>query len=168
MCAFGWTHREHGAVVVERVEEAVAAADVVIMMLFDTPAIRTLVMDSPAVREVLRGKIVVNAGTVAPTDNVRLRQEVLDLGGEFVEAPVLGATPVAHQGTLQVSDGFLFATTSLERGSNSVVVAGAGEWIEEAVRSSFSGVHLVWDATPHQRGGREGPHVEGTYSPNPR
>jgi 3-hydroxyisobutyrate dehydrogenase len=89
-------------VVVDRVEEAVAAADVVVAMLFDAGAVQATILDSGPVREALRGRILVNCATVAPADNQRFQRDVLALGASFVEAPVLGATPVAQQGALQV------------------------------------------------------------------
>ncbi|ELR13318.1 phosphogluconate dehydrogenase (decarboxylating), NAD binding domain containing protein [Acanthamoeba castellanii str. Neff] len=94
--------QEAGAVVVDRVEEAVAAADVVVAMLFDAGAVQATILDSGPVREALRGRTLVNCATVAPADNQRFQRDVLALGASFVEAPVLGATPVAQQGALQV------------------------------------------------------------------
>lgn len=44
------THREKGAVVAESVEEAVAAAQVVVAMLFDTRAVREAVLEPPCAR----------------------------------------------------------------------------------------------------------------------
>jgi len=94
--------QEQGAVVVDQVEEAISHADVVVAMLFDFRSVRDVLLEHAAARDALLGRTLIHCGTVAPSDNQHLLQELQAIGASFVEAPVLGATPVAHQGALQV------------------------------------------------------------------
>ncbi|MCL7744976.1 NAD(P)-dependent oxidoreductase [Guyparkeria hydrothermalis] len=69
-----------------------------------------MVSDFQACREVIdslgeggiRDHVVINSSTIAPAESAELARRVEALGGEFLEAPVLGSIPQAKTGTLQL------------------------------------------------------------------
>ena len=84
--------------------EAVDASPVSILMLADGPAVGG-VLALPGVREALRGRTVVQMGTIGPEESRAFGADVAAAGGEWLEAPVLGSVPQADSGTLQVMVG---------------------------------------------------------------
>ena len=69
-----------------------------------------MVSDFHACREVIDGlgeagirdHVVINSSTIAPGESAELARRVEALGGEYLEAPVLGSIPQAKSGTLQL------------------------------------------------------------------
>ncbi len=96
--------RALGVRVAATAADAVTRAQVVMLMLTDAPAIRAVLLDGP-VRGLLAGRTVIQMGTIAPSESRALAQDVTDLGGEYLEAPVLGSIPEAEAGTLIVMAG---------------------------------------------------------------
>jgi 3-hydroxyisobutyrate dehydrogenase len=88
-----------GITVVTRPEEAIAQADCVVLMLADAAAIRAVLL-TPAALAVLRGKTVIQMGTIAPGESLALQAEIERVGGSYCEAPVLGSLAEAQAGTL--------------------------------------------------------------------
>jgi 3-hydroxyisobutyrate dehydrogenase len=84
--------------------EAVAFGECVILMLADAPAIREVLLDSPA-REALAGRTVVQMGTIRPVESLEIRERVFEAGGDYLEAPVLGSIPQARERKLIVMVG---------------------------------------------------------------
>jgi 3-hydroxyisobutyrate dehydrogenase len=78
--------------------------DCVVLMLTNAQAIRELIL-TPASRQALPGKTVIQMGTIAPSESRALQCEVEQAGGEYLEAPVLGSIPEAKAGTLIVMVG---------------------------------------------------------------
>lgn len=78
---------------------AVEAAQCVILMLSDVSAIEAVLL-SAAVRPALRGRTIVQMGTIAPQESRELCEAVMAAGGEYLESPVLGSTPEAEAGKL--------------------------------------------------------------------
>jgi len=93
-----------GLAVAGSAAEAVAASPVSILLLADGPAVGG-VLALPGVRESLRGRTLVQMGTIAPEESRAFAAEVAAAGGEWLEAPVLGSVPQADSGTLQVMVG---------------------------------------------------------------
>ena len=93
-----------GITVVTRPEEAIAQADCVVLMLADAAAIRTVLL-RPASLAVLRGKTVIQMGTIAQDESLALQAEIERVGGSYCEAPVLGSLAEAQAGTLLVMVG---------------------------------------------------------------
>ena len=93
-----------GITVVTRPEQAMAHADCVILMLADAAAIRAVLL-MPASLAVLRGKTVIQMGTIAQEESLALQAEVERVGGSYCEAPVLGSLAEAQAGTLLVMVG---------------------------------------------------------------
>ena len=96
--------RELGVRVAATAADAVTRAQVVVLMLTDAAAIRAVLLDGP-VRGLLAGRTVIQMGTIAPSESRALAQDLTDLGGEYLEAPVLGSIPEAEAGTLIVMAG---------------------------------------------------------------
>ncbi|HER35684.1 MAG: NAD(P)-dependent oxidoreductase [Halothiobacillaceae bacterium] len=69
-----------------------------------------MISDFPACREVIdslgetgiRDHVVINSSTIAPAESAEIARRVEALGGEYLEAPVLGSIPQATTGTLQL------------------------------------------------------------------
>lgn len=93
-----------GITVVTRPEQAIAQADCVILLLADAAAIRAVLL-TPTSLAVLRGKTIIQMGTIAQEESVALQAEVEDAGGSYCEAPVLGSLAEAKAGTLFVMVG---------------------------------------------------------------
>ncbi len=93
-----------GAVVADSAAIALQTADVILLTLSDAAAIRDLLF-SAAARSQLTGKTLIQMGTIAPSESQAIATEVIALGGEYLEAPVLGSIPEAKSGTLLVMVG---------------------------------------------------------------
>lgn len=91
-----------GARVCDSAREAIESTGdggLVLAMLRDAPAIRSALGGAlPA----LAGKTFVQMSTIAPGESRALGAEVEAAGAGYLEAPVLGSTPQAKGGTLQV------------------------------------------------------------------
>ncbi|KXZ55542.1 hypothetical protein GPECTOR_2g1091 [Gonium pectorale] len=81
-----------------------ATADVLLLSLSDAATIRATIL-ADDVKELLRGKTVLQMGTIGPKESASLAAEVVAAGGRYVEAPVLGSQPEAEKGTLLIMVG---------------------------------------------------------------
>lgn len=93
-----------GITVVTRPEQAMAQADCVVMMLADAAAIHAVLLTTDSLA-VLRGKTVIQMGTIAQEESLAIQAEVERAGGSYCEAPVLGSIAEAKAGTLLVMVG---------------------------------------------------------------
>jgi len=93
-----------GAAIATRADEVLAACECIILMLTDASAIRDVLL-SPATRQHLAGRTIIQMGTITPTDSKQIQQEVMAAGGDYLEAPVLGSIPEAQAGKLIVMVG---------------------------------------------------------------
>jgi len=93
-----------GITVVTRPEQAIVRADCVVLMLADAAAIRAVLL-IPASLAVLRGKTVIQMGTIGKEESLALQAEIERVGGSYCEAPVLGSLAEAQAGTLFVMVG---------------------------------------------------------------
>jgi 3-hydroxyisobutyrate dehydrogenase len=93
-----------GITVVTRPEQAIAQADCVVLMLADAAAIRAVLLTQASLA-VLRGKTVIQMGTIAQDESLVLQAEIERVGGSYCEAPVLGSLAEAKAGTLLVMVG---------------------------------------------------------------
>ncbi|KAG2501698.1 hypothetical protein HYH03_000200 [Edaphochlamys debaryana] len=84
---------------------AMDGASVVILMLADAPAIRSVILEDPSAKALLKGKTVLQMGTIGPKESAALAAEVSAASGCYVEAPVLGSQPEAEKGTLLIMVG---------------------------------------------------------------
>jgi 3-hydroxyisobutyrate dehydrogenase len=93
-----------GITVVMRPEQAMVQSDCVVLMLADAAAIRAVLLTSASLA-VLRGKTVIQMGTIAQEESLALQAEIERVGGSYCEAPVLGSLTEAQAGTLLVMFG---------------------------------------------------------------
>lgn len=96
--------RSKGAVVAEQPDEAIRSAECVILMLADAQAIRQVLL-SESSRNALRGRTVIQMGTIGLRESEGIQQDVVAAGAEYLEAPVLGSLPEARAGNLIVMVG---------------------------------------------------------------
>jgi 3-hydroxyisobutyrate dehydrogenase len=96
--------QSQGATIAAHPAEVVQAAEVIILMLTDAPAIREVVL-SDAVRPHLAQRTIIQMGTISPEESVQIGSAVQAAGGDYLEAPVLGSIPQAQAGSLVVMVG---------------------------------------------------------------
>ncbi len=86
-----------GAVIFDSSCDAITNADVVITVLTTFDANKeTLFTNEISYRE----KTVIQMGTIEIDENIRLERKINELGGEYIEAPVLGSIPQIKSGNL--------------------------------------------------------------------
>lgn len=96
--------RSAGAVVVKYPHEAIHVCECLVLMLTDASAIRSVLLSDTS-RQQLSGRAVIQMGTIAPADSKAISEEVVAVGGKYLEAPVLGSIPEAQSGKLIVMVG---------------------------------------------------------------
>ncbi|QIG38225.1 NAD(P)-dependent oxidoreductase [Microbacterium sp. 4R-513] len=93
--------RRAGAAVAGTVDEVFAGSDVVVVMLFDERATdEVLGRGTSRFADLVRGRLLVQMGTVSADYSISLERDVEAAGGRFVEAPVSGSRGPAEQGAL--------------------------------------------------------------------
>ncbi|MEL7082951.1 MAG: NAD(P)-dependent oxidoreductase [Cyanobacteria bacterium J06597_1] len=95
---------EHGATISSTPGDVLAAADCVLLMLTDTAAIRSIILSEDA-RPHLAHRTIIQMGTITPSESRILAEEIQAVGGEYLEAPVLGSIPQVKDGSLIVMVG---------------------------------------------------------------
>jgi 3-hydroxyisobutyrate dehydrogenase len=85
--------------------EAVADAQLVILVLSDAEAIAETLFSGEAAPDSLQGQVVIQMGTIAPAESRGIAQRVAAAGGQYLECPVLGSLPEAEKGGLIVMAG---------------------------------------------------------------
>ncbi|RFU78886.1 hypothetical protein TARUN_3325 [Trichoderma arundinaceum] len=78
--------------------KVVEQSDVIFTMMFDGPAIQSIIDDD--FRRALRGKTLINTSSVSVETSHALAQEIHAAGGKFIEMPVSGSKIPAEQGNL--------------------------------------------------------------------
>ncbi len=86
---------------------AAARADLVVTMLFDGPAVRSVLLDGPdpAAAGARGGTLVADVSSTGAEAARSIGAELASRGLRFVDVPVLGSTPLAEAGTLGVTAG---------------------------------------------------------------
>ncbi len=95
---------ELGATVVDQAGDAIERCECIILMLADIAAIQETLL-APRSKEKLKGKTVIQMGTIGPGQSQLVQAEVFGSGGDYLEAPVLGSTPQVEAGELIVMVG---------------------------------------------------------------
>ena len=85
--------------------EASRAADVVISMLTDPPAVRQAYLGPDGALEAEGPRIFVDSSTVDPKTHQALARVVEHRGSSFIEAPVVGSIPAVEAGKLLIMVG---------------------------------------------------------------
>ncbi|MDA8106993.1 MAG: NAD(P)-dependent oxidoreductase, partial [Nitrospiraceae bacterium] len=94
---------ELGTEIAESPSGVAAKADIVFMNLFDSAAVRAVLMDKGGLLEGdCRGKIVIDTTTNHFRDVVSFHEVLHERGGSYLECPVLGSVVPALQGNLTV------------------------------------------------------------------
>ena len=88
----------------ESAVDAIAASQLVILMLTDAAAIEFTLL-SPKAAFQLTNRTVLLMGTIAPQESKAIAHAVQAVGGDYLEAPVLGSIPEANAGNLIVMAG---------------------------------------------------------------
>ncbi len=91
--------QSQGAIVAETLQAAIEASEFLLLTLSDAQAIRDTVIE-PGID--LSGKTIIQMGTIAPQESQDIAKRIQDLGGDYVEAPVLGSIPEAKTGKLLI------------------------------------------------------------------
>ncbi|MDJ0618395.1 MAG: NAD(P)-dependent oxidoreductase [Calothrix sp. MO_192.B10] len=88
-----------GAEIAAKPYQAISAADCVILMLTNAAAIYSVLLSDRSSGSV-RGRSIIQMGTITPTESKEIQDAVVTAGGEYIEAPVLGSIPEAKAGKL--------------------------------------------------------------------
>lgn len=83
--------------------EALAAADVVLLSLFDGDACQQVIAQVQGQLSV--GTVVVNTSTIAPEEAAALATTITATGASYLHAPVIGSVPKVETGTLTILGG---------------------------------------------------------------
>ncbi|GAB6945987.1 NAD(P)-dependent oxidoreductase [Vulcanisaeta sp. JCM 16161] len=85
--------REFGAKAFKTPSELARASDVVITMLSDDEAVRSVIAGNDGVINGLRpGSLVIDMSTISPSISIELANTVRSRGGDMVDAPVIGTS----------------------------------------------------------------------------
>jgi 2-hydroxy-3-oxopropionate reductase len=110
------------------------AADVVILMLPDTPDVEQVLFGEEGVATGLsKGKTVIDMSSIAPIETKRFAQKINELGCDYLDAPVSGGEVGAKAASLTIMVGgpeaaFLRAKPLFEAmGKNITLVGGNGD-----------------------------------------
>ena len=96
--------RSSGAEIAATAAEAIGSAECVLLMLADGVAIREVLFNENPKPD-LGQRTVIQMGTISPTESIGFHKEVLERGGDYLEAPVLGSIPEAGAGKLLIMVG---------------------------------------------------------------
>jgi 3-hydroxyisobutyrate dehydrogenase len=86
--------------------EAIGASDAALLLLSDAEAIRAVLWPTDGDEQpALADRILIQMGTIAPSESRALGLDIERAGGQYLEAPVLGSLPEARSGRLIVMAG---------------------------------------------------------------
>ena len=110
------------------------AADIIFLMLPDTPDVQTVLFGKDGVAEgVSQGKIVVHMSSISPMETKTFAQQINALGCEYLDAPVSGGEVGAKAASLTIMVGGSEATFNTVKplfdlmGKNITLVGGNGD-----------------------------------------
>lgn len=89
--------------------EIVEKCECLILMLSHAAAIKEVILSSE-IKQKLKDHTIIQMGTIKPSESKSIHDEINSVGGEYLEAPVLGSIPQVKTGELIVMVG---ATTKL-------------------------------------------------------
>ncbi|MCP4992652.1 MAG: NAD(P)-dependent oxidoreductase [Gammaproteobacteria bacterium] len=95
---------DQGIAVEADLATVVTEADLLLLVLSDASAIESALLNSN-ISPLLKGKTVLQMGTIAPAESRRLAGQIVEFGGNYLEAPVLGSIPEARNGELIIMAG---------------------------------------------------------------
>ena len=125
---------DKGATACESSEEVAAKADVVFIMVPDTPHVEDVLFGASGVaRGLAPGKIVVDMSSISPLATKDFAKRINDLGCEYLDAPVSGGEVGAKAASLTIMVGGPEAAFALVKplfdlmGKNVTLVGGNGD-----------------------------------------
>jgi len=125
---------DQGAIVCANGREVAAQADIVFIMVPDTPHVADVLFGEHGVAEGLEpGKTVVDMSSISPIATKEFARRINDLGCEYLDAPVSGGEVGAKAGTLTIMVGGAQAAFDKVRplfelmGKNITLVGGNGD-----------------------------------------
>lgn len=92
---------EAGATIAPTVGDLLAMCPIAITLLSDYPAIEAVLLSEPT-RSQLHNRTLIQMATISPRESQHLQQAIGEIGGDYLEAPVLGSLPEARAGKLLV------------------------------------------------------------------
>lgn len=95
---------EAGIQVHQSAQDAIGASDVMVLLLSDAGAIQDVLLSADKAVD-LKGKVVLQMGTIGPKESCDIASKIQAAGAEYIEAPVLGSQPEASKGTLLIMVG---------------------------------------------------------------
>lgn len=123
-----------GAKVCATNADVARAADIIFLMLPDTPDVETVLFGKDGVAEGLsQGKIVVDMSSISPMDTKAFAEKINALGCEYLDAPVSGGEVGAKAASLTIMVGGSEATFNTVKplfelmGKNITLVGGNGD-----------------------------------------
>jgi 3-hydroxyisobutyrate dehydrogenase len=93
---------QNGAVCAKTPGAVIAQSEAIVLMLADAPAIESCLFSETVD---WAGRMVIQMGTIAPQESIAIAARVVNLGGRYLEAPVLGSIPEARSGSLIIMVG---------------------------------------------------------------
>ena len=106
---------EHGATICTNATEVAKRADIIVIMVPDTPHVEDVLFGENGVAKGLResaagadgrvGKLVVDMSSISPIATKRFAQKINDLGCDYLDAPVSGGEVGAKAGSLTIMVG---------------------------------------------------------------
>jgi 2-hydroxy-3-oxopropionate reductase len=98
--------REAGAMVCDTLKEIAERAEIVILMVPDTPDVRSVLFDAEGIAEGLSpGKIVVDMSSISPIETKLFATEINRKGCDYLDAPVSGGEVGAKAASLTIMVG---------------------------------------------------------------
>jgi len=98
--------REAGAAVCDTLKEIAERAEAVILMVPDTPDVRSVLFDPEGVAEGLSpGKIVIDMSSISPIETKLFAAEINKKGCDYIDAPVSGGEVGAKAASLTIMVG---------------------------------------------------------------
>lgn len=95
-----------GAVACKSAKALTEAAEVIIIMVPDTPQVSEVLFGGGGVAEgISKGKIVVDMSSISPLATKEFARKINDLGGEYLDAPVSGGEVGAKAASLTIMVG---------------------------------------------------------------
>lgn len=123
-----------GAVACANAAEVAKQADIIIIMVPDTPHVDAVLFGENGVAKGLsKGKIVVDMSSISPIETKVFAKKINDLGCEYLDAPVSGGEVGAQAGSLTIMVGGNEATYNKVKplfdlmGKNVTLVGGNGD-----------------------------------------
>jgi 2-hydroxy-3-oxopropionate reductase len=98
--------REAGAAVCDTLKEIAARSEITILMVPDTPDVRSVLFDPEGIAEGLSpGKIVIDMSSISPIETKLFAAEINKKGCDYIDAPVSGGEVGAKAASLTIMVG---------------------------------------------------------------